>query len=113
MIWLLLVVVVGAAVVFGPAWTEAEEHITLADLLEQVSSKQYLERSVSVFTAKDEHAPVHAGTLSQPLLTFYTVWGSICQVCGCTRSTTTKGSWLKCVYHYDGESKTNTPTLSS
>ena len=51
--------------------TEAQEHATLADLLELVSGKQYLERHVSVTTSKDEHAPAHTGTLGQPLLTFY------------------------------------------
>lgn len=71
MIWLLIAVLVGAAVAFGPSWTEAEEHVTLADLSEMVSDKQYLERHVSVTTTKDEHAPAHAGTLGQPLLTFY------------------------------------------
>ena len=71
MIWLLVVVLVGAAVAFSPSWTEAQEHITLADLLELVSSKQYLERHINVTTTKNEHAPAHSGTLAQPLLTFY------------------------------------------
>jgi len=71
MIWLLIAVLVGTAVAFGPSWMEAQEHVTLADLLEMVSGKQYLERHVSVTTTKDEHAPAHAGTLGQPLLTFY------------------------------------------
>ena len=47
----------------GPSWTEAPEHVMLADLLELVSGKQYLERHMSVTTSKDEHAPAHAGTL--------------------------------------------------
>lgn len=72
MIWLLVLIVVGASVVFGPAWAEAQEHTTLADLLEQVSGKQYLDRSVTVATGKDEHSPAHAASLSQPILTFYT-----------------------------------------
>ena len=71
-IWVLVLVLVGAAVAFGPAWAEAQEHLTLADLLELVSDKQYLERHVSVTTSKDEHAPAHAATLTQPLLSFYT-----------------------------------------
>ena len=68
---LLVVVLVGAAVAFGPSWTEAQEYVTLADLLEVVIGKQYLERHVSVTTSKDEHAPAHTGTLGQPLLTLY------------------------------------------
>ena len=71
MIRLLVVVLVGAVVAFVPSRTEAEEHIMLADLLELVSSKQYLERHVNVTMAKYEHAPAHSGTLGQPLLTFY------------------------------------------
>ena len=47
------------------------EQVTLADLLELVSGKRYLERHVSVTTSKDEHDPAHAGTLGQLLLTFY------------------------------------------
>ena len=47
MIWLLVVVLVGAAVAFGPSWKEAQEHAMLADLLELVSGKQYLERHAS------------------------------------------------------------------
>ncbi len=46
MIWLLVVVVCGIVVVFGPRWIEAHEQITLADLLEQVSGERYLENSV-------------------------------------------------------------------
>ena len=45
-IWLLVVVLVGAVVAFGPSWTEVQEHVTLADLLELVSGQQYLERHV-------------------------------------------------------------------
>ena len=33
-IWLLVVVLVGAVVAFGPSWMEAQEQVTLADLLE-------------------------------------------------------------------------------
>ena len=71
MIRLLVVVFVGAAVAFDPSWTEALEHITVADLLEVVSGNQYLERHVSETMSEDEHPPAHAGTLGQPLLTLY------------------------------------------
>lgn len=71
MIWLLVLVVCGAVVVFGPGWFEAHEEITLADLLEQVSGEKYLETGVSVKTAKDEHSPMHTATVNQPLSTFY------------------------------------------
>ena len=70
MIWLLLVVLVGVAVAFVPSWMEVQEHVMLADLLELVSGKQYLERHLSITTSKDEDAPAHAGTLDQPLPTF-------------------------------------------
>ena len=71
MIWLLVLVVCGAIVVFGPSWIEAQEHITLADLLEQVTGQEYLDSNVNVTTAKHEHSPSHSAVLSQPLLTFY------------------------------------------
>ena len=38
-------------------WVEAQEQLTLGDLLEQVSSKDYLELHVGVKTGKDEHSP--------------------------------------------------------
>ena len=71
MIWILVLVLIGASVVFGPTWREVQEHETLADVLEQVSGKQYLERHVSVTTSKDEHGSTHAAALNQPLLSFY------------------------------------------
>ena len=71
MIWLLVVVVNDATVVFGPNWVEAQEQLTLGDLLEQVSGKDFLEFHVGVKTGKDEHSPTHTATLSQPLMTFY------------------------------------------
>lgn len=71
MIWLVVLVIVGAAAIFGPGWVEAHEQNTLADLLEQVSSENYQERNVSVKTGKDEHSPMHGATLNQPLITFY------------------------------------------
>lgn len=54
MIWLLVLVVVGAAAIFGPGWVEAHEQNTLADLLEQIATENYQERNVSVKTGKDE-----------------------------------------------------------
>ena len=36
-VWLLVLVVCGAAVLLGPVWTEIAEHATLADLLEVAS----------------------------------------------------------------------------
>ena len=36
---------------------EAQEQLTLGDLLEQVSGKDYLELHVGVKTGKDEHSP--------------------------------------------------------
>ena len=38
-------------------WVEAQEQLTLGDLLEQVSGKDYLELHVGVKTGKDEHSP--------------------------------------------------------
>ena len=71
MIWLLVFVICGVAIAFGPGWFEVHEGVTLADLLEQVTGQKYLETGVSVKTAKDEHSPMHAAALSQPLSTFY------------------------------------------
>ena len=71
MIWLLVLVVLGLAAIFGPGWVEAQEQITLADLLKQLSGERYLENSVCVKTGKDEHSSMHAATLNQPLFTFY------------------------------------------
>ena len=72
MTWLLVLILCGAIVIFGPGWVEAHEDITLVDLLEQVSGQKYLETGVSVKTAKDKHSPLHAASLRQPLSTFYT-----------------------------------------
>ena len=48
-VWLLVLVVCGAAVLLSPVWTEIAEHTTLADLLEVVSSnREYLGRVVAV-----------------------------------------------------------------
>ena len=49
-VWLLVLVVCGAAaVLLSPDWTEIAEHTTLADLLEVVSSnREYLGRVVAV-----------------------------------------------------------------
>ena len=38
-------------------WVEAQEQLTLGDLLEQVSGKDYLELHVGVKIGKDEHSP--------------------------------------------------------
>ena len=40
-------------------WVEAQEQLTLGDLLEQVSGIDYLELHVGVKTGKDEHSPMH------------------------------------------------------
>ncbi len=71
MISLIIAVLCGIVIVFGPRLIEAHEKITLADLLEQVSYERYLENSMCVKTGKDEHSPIHEGTLNQPLFTFY------------------------------------------
>ena len=46
MIWLLVLVVCGLAAIIGLGLVEAQEQITLADLLELVSGERYLESSV-------------------------------------------------------------------
>ena len=47
-VWLLVLVICGAAVLLSPVWTEIAEHATLADLLEVVSSiREYLGRVVT------------------------------------------------------------------
>ena len=72
MVWLLVVIVCGAAVLLGPAWKEVAEHATLADLLEQISATQeYLRRVASVMTAADERSPGHVTSLHQPVASFY------------------------------------------
>jgi len=59
-VWLLVLVVCGAAVLLGPVWTKIAEHATLADLLEVVSSnREYLGRVVTVVTAVAERVPSH------------------------------------------------------
>ena len=70
-VWLLVLVVCGAAVPLSPVWTEIAEHATLADLLEVVSSdREYLGRVVTVVTAVTEHPPSHAESLRQPIASF-------------------------------------------
>ena len=73
MIWLLVTVHRGAEVVFQPEWVGAQEHLKLANLLDQIcKADKYLEsHNVTVKVAKDEHSPTHSATLSQPLMTFY------------------------------------------
>ena len=39
-VWLLVLVVCGAAILLGPVWSEIAEHTTIADLLEVVSSNR-------------------------------------------------------------------------
>ena len=77
MMWLLVVVLVGAAVAFGPSWTKAQEHVTLADLLELVGGKQYLERHVSVTTSnravESKENPVRPN--------FHKGQGMVCKAC--------------------------------
>ena len=54
-VWLLVLVVCGAAVMLGPVWTQTAEHTTLADLLEVVSSiREYLGRIATVVMAVAE-----------------------------------------------------------
>ena len=50
MIWLLVFVICGVAIAFGPGWFEVHEGVTLADPLEQVTGQKYLETGVSVKT---------------------------------------------------------------
>ena len=47
-VWLLGLVVCGAAVLLGPVWTEIAEHTTLADLEAVLSGREYLERVLTV-----------------------------------------------------------------
>ena len=71
-VWLLVLVVCGAAVLLGPVWTETAEHATLADLLEVASSnREYLGRVATVVTAVTECAPLHIASLHQPIASFY------------------------------------------
>ena len=71
-VWLLVLVVCGAAVLLGPVWTEIAEHATLADLLEVASSnREYLGRVATVVTAVTESAPSHIASLHQPIVSFY------------------------------------------
>ena len=59
-VWLLVRVVCGAAVLLGPVWTEIAEHTIHADLLEVVSSnREYFGRVVTVVTAVAECTPSH------------------------------------------------------
>ena len=54
-VWLLVLVVCGAAVLLGPVWIQTAEHTTLADLLEVVSSiREYLGTVATVVTAVAE-----------------------------------------------------------
>ena len=72
MVWLLVLIVCGAAVVLGPVWKEVAEHATLADVLEQISAGQeYLGRVASVMTAADERSLGHTASLHQPVASFY------------------------------------------
>ena len=56
MIWLLVLVVYGALVIFGSGWVEAHEQRTLADLLEQVSGEKYLE-TIDVLQQEKMNSP--------------------------------------------------------
>ena len=59
-VWLLVLVVCGAAVLLSPVWTKIAEHANLADLLEVVSSnREYLGRVVTIVTAVAECVPSH------------------------------------------------------
>ena len=72
MVWLLVVIVCGAAVLLGPAWKEVAEHATLDDPLEQISATQeYLRRVASVMTTADERSPGHVASLHQPVASFH------------------------------------------
>ena len=69
MAWLHVLVVCGAAaVLLSPVWTEIDEHATLADLLEVVSSnREYLGRVVTVVV---EHTSSYTQSLRQPIASF-------------------------------------------
>ena len=56
-VWLLVLVICGAAVLLGPVWTEIiTEHAMFADLLEApLSTSEYLGRVATVVTAAAEH----------------------------------------------------------
>jgi len=49
MVWLLVVIVCGAAVLLGLAWKEVAENATLADLLVQISATQEYLRRVATY----------------------------------------------------------------
>lgn len=71
-VWLLELVVWGAAVLLGPIWTEIAEHTTLADFLEVVlSGREYMGRVAPVVMAAAERAPSHVASFHQPVSSFY------------------------------------------